>query len=284
MGPTIGVLHPGQMGAAIAAQAVLTGNRVLWLPAGRSPATHDRALEAGLVPVPTLAELLAESAVVLSLCPPAAADDVARQVAAVGFRGVFVEANAVNPARVTVLADELEARGTVVVDGSVIGPPPSASSGARLYLAGAPEPVGTVAALFAGTAVAATALDGDVGAASALKMAFASYQKATRTLAAVAHALAARHGVTGPLLAEARAMAGLPLAELDYLPSVAARAWRWGPELREVGDSLAAEGLPTELAIGTAEVLARWEGQRDRWDVSVADVLAELAAFTGAAS
>ena len=39
----VGVLHPGSMGAAIAAQARRVGATVLWCPAGRSAATKQRA-------------------------------------------------------------------------------------------------------------------------------------------------------------------------------------------------------------------------------------------------
>jgi len=45
---TIGLLHPGSMGAPVAACAVSTGHRVLWCPAGRSPATAARAQQCGV--------------------------------------------------------------------------------------------------------------------------------------------------------------------------------------------------------------------------------------------
>ena len=43
MGKTIAVLHPGEMGAGVAAQLVSAGHRVLWCSAGRSAATRKRA-------------------------------------------------------------------------------------------------------------------------------------------------------------------------------------------------------------------------------------------------
>jgi hypothetical protein len=41
------------------------------------------------------------------------------------------------------------------------------------------------------------------------------------------------------------------------MPSVAARAWRWAPELIEVADTLEAQHLPPDLALATASVLKR---------------------------
>ena len=45
---TIGILHPGEMGAAVGQSLVTGGHEVFWLPAGRSEATAARARAAGL--------------------------------------------------------------------------------------------------------------------------------------------------------------------------------------------------------------------------------------------
>jgi 3-hydroxyisobutyrate dehydrogenase-like beta-hydroxyacid dehydrogenase len=276
--PVVGVVHPGQMGAAIAAQAVRAGAHVLWCPAGRSPATAMRAEEAGLEPVQDLAALLARCQVVLSICPPSAAEELAGEVAGIGFGGIFVDGNAISPARTGRVGAAVTAQGGRFVDGAVIGPPPGDTARARLYLAGHAADVAPLAALFSGTAVEVVAMERAPGAASTLKMAFASYQKATRTLAAVAHALAHQHGVEDLLLVESQRMAGMPLAEPGYLPSVAARAWRWAPEMQEVAETLADSGLPDDLARATGVVLERWSADRDRWDAPLPDVLERLAA------
>lgn len=281
-GPTVGVLHPGQMGAAVAA-AVARGHDVLWCDAGRSPATALRAERSGLRAVPDLATLLALSDVVLSICPPAAAEHIAEQVleAEPEFAGVLVEANAIAPARMGRIARRLRHRGIRVVDGAIIGPPPTAGRTARLYLAGDSADVQLVLGIVADGPVQAVVLGPTVGAASALKMSFGSYQKASRALAAVAHALADRHGVSDELLAEAGRMPSAVLADRDYIPSVAARAWRWVPEMNEAADALADAGLPPELAQAAAAVLARWEPDRDNWELSVDEALGHLSIRPG---
>lgn len=272
---TVGVLHPGSMGSAVA--AAVRGARVLWCPAGRSAATAERARSAGLTSVPELADLLATSDVVLSICPPAAAEDLASQVAALRYRGVFVEANAISRERMLRIADRITEAGGDIVDGSIIGPPPVDGASARLYLAGPAGHADAVAALFdVDGPVEVVRLGEPLGRASALKMAFAGYQKATRLLAALAHALAARYGVTDALLAEADRLTRSPLVEPHYLPSVAARAWRWEPEMHEVADILAAEGLPDDLALAAATVLERWEPDRDSRDLPLPVVLEQL--------
>jgi 3-hydroxyisobutyrate dehydrogenase-like beta-hydroxyacid dehydrogenase len=271
-GRVVGLLHPGRMGAAVGARLTEAGSRVVWCPAGRSAATARRAGEAGLDAVQDLAALAGRSDVIISLCPPAAAEDVAAAVAGTGFGGLFVEANAISPAR----ARQVTGRFDDAVDGCVIGPPPAQEDTARLYLSGDRRSAETVAALFDGTPVRVVVIDGPVGHASALKMAFGSYNKALSALAAVSHALADTYGVGDELLAEARRSAGAPLADPGRLPGAAARAWRWAPEMREAAATFREAGLPDEPALAAAAVFERWREDRDDFGISLADALAHL--------
>src|ERR1700730_15558974 len=79
--PTIGILHPGDMGSVVGACAVAAGGRVLWASAGRSAGSRERAAAAGLEDADTVDALVAASDVIVSVCPPHAALDLARDVA-----------------------------------------------------------------------------------------------------------------------------------------------------------------------------------------------------------
>jgi len=273
---TLTLLHPGAMGAKIGAQAARAGARVLYVPTGRGPASVGRAREAGLEAAESLGSALAVSDLVLSVCPPHAAEDVAHEVLGHAFRGVYVEANAISPDRTRRIGRACAERGVVMVDGSIIGPPPDEGSSPRLYLSGEAEAVGSIAAVFGGTGVLARPLDAGIGAASALKMAFASFNKSARALAAVSHALAASHGVGDELALEARSLTSGILADMDYLPGLAARAWRWAPEMEEIALTLRTAGLPPALAEATATVLRHWTPDKDRFDLPLEEVLAHL--------
>lgn len=246
---------------------------MLWCPTGRSPATVQRAEAAGLEPVESLAELARRSEIVVSLCPPAAAEELAGLVAAQGFAGTYLEANAIAPARVRRIVGSLSA--ATVVDGSVVGSPPVNGKRPRLYLSGPREALATVTALFSGTDVRTYDLGEEIGRASALKLAYASYQKASRVSAALSYALAAEHGVEDALLDAAGERAGSYLTETEYIPKTAARAWRWGPEMLEVADLLTKSELPDELMRAVAAVLTRWDDCRDTHK-SVKDALNHL--------
>ena len=116
----------------------------------------------------TIEELERRSEMILALCPPHAALEVARSMPR--FAGVYIDANAVSPATARTIAG-LVSR---YVDGGVIGPPPHEPGTTRLYLSGREAPL--VADLFAGTIVDARVVSENAAAASALKMAFAVSQ------------------------------------------------------------------------------------------------------------
>jgi 3-hydroxyisobutyrate dehydrogenase-like beta-hydroxyacid dehydrogenase len=209
------------------------------------------------------------------LCPPAFASDVAESVAEKSFRGLYVEANALAPEQMKDIANRLERAGAMVVDASVIGSPPTTDRQTELYVSGPAQGIASVVGVFDQTSVTVRSLGAEVGQASALKMAFSAYQKAARTLAGVAHGLAREHGVEGDLRRIAQQHTTNYLADVDYVPKTAARAWRWAPEMREVGAALRAAGLPSELADAAASVMDRWIEAKDR-ELSVDEALALL--------
>ncbi|WP_327372301.1 DUF1932 domain-containing protein [Streptomyces sp. NBC_01217] len=274
--PTVGILHPGSMGAAVAACAATNAAAVLWCEAGRSTASATRAKQFGLTPVATLPELLDRSDIVISLCPPAAAEDLARDVAEYGLTGVYVEANATNPERTTRIAGLLGPDATVV-DGGVVGSPPVRGKTPTLYLSGPAAATAQIEALFAGTDVLTTTLGTEIGKASALKLSYASFQKTSRVLVALAVGMAREHGVDQELIEVASWRTDSYLAEPEYVAKTAARAWRWGPELEEAADALAAAGLPPEMLHAAATTLARWHDVKDDSELTLTDALNRLA-------
>ncbi|MGW8485413.1 DUF1932 domain-containing protein [Streptomyces sp. NPDC055886] len=274
--PTVGILHPGSMGAAVAACAAANAAAVLWCEAGRSAASTERARQYALRPMGTLAELLDRSDIVISLCPPAAAEDLARDIAEHSFAGLYVEANAISPLRTQRIA-ALLAPAVTVVDGGVVGSPPVGGKTPTLYLSGSADATARIESLFAGTAVQTSVLGTEVGKASALKLSYASFQKTSRVLVALAVGMAREHGVDQELIEVASRRTDSYLAEPQYVAKTAARAWRWGPELEEAADALAAAGLPPEMLRATASTLARWEDAKDDSGLTLTDALDRLA-------
>lgn len=273
---SIGLLYPGAMGAQVGVVAVAAGHRVCWVPAGRGAATRARAEAAGLEPLEDLAALARTCGVILSVCPPAAALDVARAVAGTAFTGLFVDANAISPGRAASVAGAFGA-GVEVADGGLIGPPPRRAGTTRLVVSGPAFAASRVAEMFAGTVLDVHVLPGPVGQASALKLAFAAYNKISFALAAQSSALAAAHGVLPELLEIAgEALPGTPLARPETLVTAGPRAWRWGPEMAEIADAYASAGLAPEIAFAAERLFARWNVHKDDADVTLGRLLDDL--------
>ena len=259
---TIGLLHPGDMGSMVGACAVAGGSRVLWASEGRSAGTRDRAAAAGLEDAGRLAAVVAGSDVVVSVCPPHAALDLARAVAALRFSGLFVDANAVSPVTAREIGAAAEAGGAVFVDGGLIGPPPRTAGTTRLYLSG--REAKRAAALFDGTRLEAIAVSDAPGAASALKMAYAAYTKGVSALLMGVRALAAAEGVDDALLAEwHRSQPDLPKRSESAARDNARKAWRFVGEMEEITATFEAAGLPGDFHEAAAEIYRRLAVYKD---------------------
>lgn len=259
---SIGLLHPGEMGAAIGAVLVGEGRTVSWASSGRGPATAARAAAAGLADVGTVSALLERCDLVLSVCPPHAALDVARAVS--GFTGCYVDANAIAPTTAREAAALIRAGGGRYVDGGIIGPPPGPGRPTRLWVSG--PGAGEVAATFAGTVVTARVAHGDPVAASALKMCFAAWTKGTAALLLGIRALADAERVEEHLLEEwAATMPELAGRSLEAAHAAATKGWRWVGEMHEIAETFRGAGLPGGFHEAAADLygrLARSEGAR----------------------
>jgi 3-hydroxyisobutyrate dehydrogenase-like beta-hydroxyacid dehydrogenase len=252
----IGVLHPGEMGAAVGRCLTSNGHPVLWASEGRGPATAARAEAAGLTDVGTVKALTGRADVILSICPPHAAADVAWAVH--GFGGLYVDANAISPGTAREIAQMISDSGGRYVDGGIIGLPPAAAGSTRLYLSGPPAQAETVRVLFAGTALDALVIAETATAASAVKMAYAGWTKGTAALLLAVRALAREERVEDTLLAEwALSQPSLADRSRAVSRSAAAKGWRWVAEMEEIGASMAAAGLPGGFHQAAAEIFRR---------------------------
>ena len=233
----VGLLHPGEMGAAIGDALASAGHEVLWASEGRSEATRARAgafRDAGSVEA-----VAREAAVVFSVVPPHAALEVARALPL--FDGVYVDANAVAPATARAVGACVDR----FVDGGIIGGPPAP----RVYLSGDEAPA--VSALFEGSAIEAPVVPN----ASALKCAFAAWTKGTAALLLAARDFAEAEGVGSALAAEwMRSQPQLADRLAAAERSAAAKGWRWVGEMEEIAAAFAADGLPPGFHEAAASV------------------------------
>lgn len=262
---TIALLHPGNMGVTIGAAAATSGARVIWASHGRSQATRDRASRAGLFDVENLVDAVRQSNLILSVCPPHGALELARSVAEHNFKGVYVDANAVSRATAEEIGRIVTKTGASFVDGGIIGAPVKQAGTTRLYLSG--SRAADVAEIFSGSMLSARAIGPHPGAASALKVVYAAWTKCSDGLVLAIRALAAIEGVDQALSEEwSISQPDLARKSMRAAAVAAPKAWRYVGEMKEIAESFAAAGLTPGFHNAAADIWERLAPFKDRTD------------------
>ena len=258
----LGILHPGQMGISIAASAQNSGNQVHWASEERSEATRARAGEHGLTDAGTLDRLCELCPVLVSVCPPAAAEDLAQQVLALGFNGLYIDANAIAPQRAKRIDQAMAEAGASFVDGGIIGGPAWKPNSTWLHLSGAKA--AKAASYFASGPLETNIVGDEIGQASALKMCFAAYTKGSTALLCAIVAAADDLGVSDALNQQ-WSQNGSDFAEATErrVRGVTAKAWRFVGEMEEIAATLEGAGVPGGFHQAAADVYSRSAGFKD---------------------
>ena len=255
----VGIIHPGNMGVSVAASAADGGHEVYWASEGRSPQTRQRAERVGLSDVGTLEALCQVCDVLLSVCPPHAAEDVADHVLSAGFTGLYLDGNAISPQRVVGMAGKMSGSGVDFVDGGIVGGPAWEPGQTWLYLSG--ERAEQIAQLFAGGPLETAVIGHHAGKASALKMCYAAWTKGSTALRCAVVASAAHLDVWEELAAQwDRDWPGFSEETVGRVRRVTAKAWRFAGEMEEIAATFEKAGLPGDFGRGAASVYRRLGG------------------------
>jgi 3-hydroxyisobutyrate dehydrogenase-like beta-hydroxyacid dehydrogenase len=278
----LGILHPGNMGISIAASALNSGCEVYWVSQGRSAQTIERAERFDLHDAGTLAELCQTCPVLVSVCPPHAAEDVADQVLDCGFAGLYLDANAISPQRAIRIGEKMTASGVAFVDGGIIGGPAWEPGRTWLYLSG--RRAEEVAACFSAGPLETTVIGEATGKASALKMCFAAWTKGSTALLCAILATAEELGVWQDLERQwERIWPGFPEQTVSRVRGVTAKAWRFAGEMEEISATFDEAGLPGGFHAAAADLYLRIAGFKDAPSTpSLEEVLAALVQGTRA--
>ncbi len=261
-GAVVAIVAMGEMGAGLAARLRSRGAWVRTSLAGRSEASAARAQAAGAEAAAGDRDLLDGADFMLSVVPPAEARALAGRLApalhAVARKPVYVDCNAVSPETARQVAAIVARTGAPFVDGGIVGGPPRGDDAdPRIYVSGAAA--GKVTALCA-HGLDIRVLPGEVGAASALKLSYASLTKGLVALGVDMILSARRAGVDDALLKELSASQPQVLAWLArQMPRSYPKAYRWVAEMEEIAryfDGLPGGGATHDGAARLYEALA----------------------------
>ena len=259
----VGILHPGEMGVSVAASALKSGFPVYWASEGRGQKTRERAESAGLVDASTLAKLCETCSVLVSVCPPHAAEEVAKNVLLRSFSGIYLDANAISPQRVIRMGEVMAEKGVAFVDGGIVGPPAWRTGTTWLYLSG--KEAERAAACFAAGPLQTQVIGEAVGKASALKMCYAAYTKGTTALLCGILGAASGLGVRKELENQwSRTDPGLVERAVQQVNRSIPKAWRYVGEMEEIAATFREVGIPQGFHAAAADIYRRMAPLRDR--------------------
>ncbi|KAK3394709.1 6-phosphogluconate dehydrogenase [Podospora didyma] len=278
----IGIISLGDMGSGLARLLTAKGYSVVTNCAGRSQDTIDRAQAVGAELLPTDVALVDACDVILSVVPPKEAVATAeRIVAALSATKLLqrtsplylADMNAVSPASVRNIAAlfaSSSSSSVYFIDGSILGGPPSLPEDGDptapvsewyrpLLPTSGPHSLASIPGY--GAHLAATLqikhIGPEIGAASGLKMCFASLSKGYAAIAVQAVTTARRLGVLDDLRDALQTVMPANLARMDKaVVGMAPKAYRWVREMEEISATHADEGgfQPELIFSGAARV------------------------------
>jgi 3-hydroxyisobutyrate dehydrogenase-like beta-hydroxyacid dehydrogenase len=253
----VGLMTPGDMGQAVAMRIKDKGFTVCTALDKRSERSRKLAREAGLTDVGSIARLIAECDVVLSVMNPGAAVDFAREAAAAIKAGghknrLVVDCNAVAPPTVHEIAALIEGAGGRFLDGGIIGSPPRGTTKTNLYVSG---PGATDLEALAGPQLNVRVVSERIADASAVKMCYSAINKGTQLLWLDVLIAAKRLGVDELLEKQLRTSRS-ELVDFIFgqFPGLTPKTYRWVPEMLELSKTLGAAGITPKVYQGAADI------------------------------
>ena len=259
----VAIIGCGDMGSAVAKSLKSQGVNTVTCLAGRSQRSHDLAHSVGMTVVTDLGSLVEHAEMVLSIMPPSAALQFAREIcpiiAASGRKVLFVDCNAVSPMTVNEIAGIANEHAVRFQDVGIIGPAPRPDrSSVRFYTSGKwTNEIRKIAT----DLIDVRSLGEDIGRASAIKMVYASLTKGTHALRAAALMAGDELGVGAEIRTEwQQSLPDVYRAMESRIPILAADAERWTGEMREIAKTYASAGITPDFHAGAEwiyDVLSR---------------------------
>ena len=251
---TIAIISPGDMGSGIGKVLVQEGYQVLTRLEGRSTLTKELAQKAGFQDTPNLATLLSQADCLISIVPPESALSVAQgiagQIQSANPGLLYVDCNAIAPQTTIKIGKIIDGAGGRYVDGGIIGSPPERRGLTRVYLSG---PDTSELLELHGQNIDFRNLGDEIGAASALKMCYASQTKGTTALWLHTLITAQSLGVLDALRKEWTSGHPALWGRMeDNIPTVPHRAGRWIGEMKEIALTMEGIGLTPDAFDGAA--------------------------------
>ncbi len=258
MNPTVAVVAQGAMGSGVAGRLVERGMHVVTSLAGRSEASAKRAKAAGMIAVSD--QECAQADYFLAILPPSEALSLATKMAALigpsNKKPIYVDCNAVSPESKIAIGNVILKSGAPFIDVGIIGLPPTPTSSPWLHASG---PEAASLATLNDFGVNVNVIDGPVGAASALKMAYAGVTKGVTALGAMMMLAAHRAGVLEGMRGEfERSQPALLPWFQRAIPAMYSKAYRFNGEMDEIAEYVSEDPAARKMFEAISEFYTRF--------------------------
>ncbi|UKZ77165.1 hypothetical protein TrVFT333_004884 [Trichoderma virens FT-333] len=258
----VGILSLGDMGAGIARLLIAHGFPVSTNCQGRSEDTVERARNAGVELLSSDLELVQQCSVIFSVVPPRDAEATAQRVVDALSGGsrketlYYVDLNAVAPSTCKSIVALFEKARVPVkfIDACILGGPPSLKKASQegeeavwdqpsIPISGPHSLTSLPDGEKLATVLQLRSISEEIGAASGLKMCFASITKGFTALVTQSFTTAHRLGVVDELKLELNQMVPAMLTRGEKgVPGMPPKAYRWVREMEEISKTFHEEG------------------------------------------
>ena len=268
--PTIAIISIGAMGFGIATMLMHCSYTVVTNLDGRSETTKRRAFDAG-IKVLSLPEVILQSDIILSIVPPKDAFATGQIIAATAKailpakwskKIAYLDLNAISPRLAGEISGVVKSPNFVFVDGSILNFPPKPLGDGTWFkpaiVTSGPlsEAIPNAWAEDLIQTLNIRHLNEKIGAASGLKMCFASIFKGHVAIALQSYTTAQKLGVLPELKRELKEQFPAITETFDEMMMKSQqKAYRWIKEMEEIRDTFESEGgWSGDLFEGVADV------------------------------
>lgn len=257
---TVGIISIGDMGVGIARLLIANDYKVITSASDRSEVTQNRARNSTIELMPSDEEFVAQADYILSIVPPRDAVATAQRIVVAYLNCqdsrrnqplFYLDLNAISPRASREIHNILSHRTNLTyLDGGIIGHPPKPNPENQTWSRPSVPtsgPVPLTHAARSGAHLTSTLnirhISSTIGAASGLKMCFASLAKGFTALALQSYTTAYNLDILPELQAELaeRNPGALTQAERS-LPGMPPKAYRWVGEMKEIGATFREDG------------------------------------------
>ena len=252
---TITLMSPGEMGSPIAEEIINSGIRVISPLKNRSKQTFERAKKFGIEDSITLKESIDQSDLIISILVPDAAQELAKDIAKYSIELdkeiFFADLNAISPETVLNMNNTFSNSKVKFIDGGIIGTPPKGKNMPRIYVSGKNS---NYFKKLDGLGMKVIDMAGEIGAASAMKMAYASITKGYSSLLIAAVTLSIRTNNFDSLMKELEFSQPNVFNDLKNLRSIPSKAHRWIGEMEEISKTYMENKITGDFHSGSRSI------------------------------